>query len=324
MQKLKQWDTIRVIAPSRSMAVISNDIICEAKKTLVNTLWLNVTFAKNVMSNYYNNSWSIKDRVEDIHEAFLDPNIKWILTVLWGYSSNNLLDYLDYDLIKDNPKIICWYSDITALSNAIRKKTWLVTYSGPHFSTFAMKKGNEYTIDHFKKALFQEEGYELKASEFRSNDERYIDQEKRNFSKNNGLVCIQQWTAEGVLIGWNLNTLNLLQWTNYLPKEDKTILFLEEVGFSADFEEFDRNLESLLQAYKEIEVTGLIIGRFSQKILDLSIFKNILLSKKKLRGIPIIYNVNFWHTFPITTMPIWWLAKIQSSYENSSILITNH
>jgi muramoyltetrapeptide carboxypeptidase LdcA involved in peptidoglycan recycling len=81
-------------------------------------------------------SSSIASRVEDIHAAFSDSNVRGILTVIGGFNSNQLLDSLDYELIKNNPKILCGYSDITALATAITAKTGLITYSGLHFSTW--------------------------------------------------------------------------------------------------------------------------------------------------------------------------------------------
>ncbi|OLS26566.1 MAG: Microcin C7 self-immunity protein MccF [Candidatus Heimdallarchaeota archaeon LC_3] len=104
-------------------------------------------------------SCKIKSRVADLHSAFVDPNVKGILTVIGGFYSNQLLRYIDYNIIKENPKIICGYSDITALNNAIYTKTGLMTYIGPHFSTFGMVKGIDYIEEYFKKCLFQNESY---------------------------------------------------------------------------------------------------------------------------------------------------------------------
>lgn len=80
-----------------------------------------------------------------------------VLPAIGGFNSNQLLKYLDYDLIKNNPKILGCYSDITALQNAIFAKTGLVTYSGHAFSTFAMKKGFDYIEIYFKKCLMEKE-----------------------------------------------------------------------------------------------------------------------------------------------------------------------
>ena len=95
-QKLKAGDEIRVIAPSTSMAIISQDIIDLAAKRL-GEMGLKVTYAKNVLEKDEFMSSSIKSRVDDLHEAFLDKNVKGILTVLGGLNVNQILTYIDYD-----------------------------------------------------------------------------------------------------------------------------------------------------------------------------------------------------------------------------------
>ena len=123
-----------------------------------------VTFAEHVMNSFDDeyNCAKIEDRVKDLEEAFKDKNVKAILTVIGGYNSNQLLKYIDYDVIKENPKILCGYSDITALLDSIYAKTGLVTYYGPHYSSFGMKKGFEYTLEYFRK-MFIEENEEIDA-----------------------------------------------------------------------------------------------------------------------------------------------------------------
>lgn len=60
------------------------------------------------------NSSSINSRVEDIHDAFLDTNVKAIITCIGGFNSNQILEYIDYSIIENNPKILCGFSDATA------------------------------------------------------------------------------------------------------------------------------------------------------------------------------------------------------------------
>ena len=93
-------------------------------------------------------------------------------------------DEIDYNLIKNNPKILCGFSDITALANAIYAKTGLVTYSGPHYSSFGMKKGfEEYTLEYIKKMFFDDKEIKIDSSKEWSNDAWFIDQENREFIK---------------------------------------------------------------------------------------------------------------------------------------------
>ncbi len=133
--KLKQGDEVRVVAPSRSLSIIGKEVQEIANKRF-EELGLKLTFGKHVKEIDEFNSSSIQSRVEDLHEAFSDNNVKAVITVIGGFNSNQLLKYIDWNLIKDNPKIFLGYSDITALNNSIFSKTGLVTYSGPHYSTF--------------------------------------------------------------------------------------------------------------------------------------------------------------------------------------------
>ena len=205
-EKLKAGDEVRVIAPSRSMAILKEDCINLATERL-EALGLKVTFGKyvNEIDEEYLAA-SREHRVEDLNDAFKDKNVKAILTVIGGFNSNQLLDYIDYEAIKENPKIFCGFSDITALSNSIYAKTELVTYSGPHYSSFGMKKGIEYTLEYFKKMFFEDEEIKVESSKEWSNDLWFIDQENREFIENEGMFIINEGEAEGEMVGGNLCT----------------------------------------------------------------------------------------------------------------------
>ena len=202
--------------------------------------------------------------------------MKAILTVIGGFNSNQLLRYLDYELIRKHPKIVCGFSDITALANAIHEKTELTTYSGPHFSTFGMLKGLDYTIDHFKKCLMSNESFEVTPAQYWSDDAWFRDQENRVFEMQDDFNVLQTGEAEGTIIGGNLCTLNLLQGTEYMPSLKGSILFLEDDYMSEDLL-FDRDLQSLLHLPDAQDIKALVIGRFQRKsqITD-DILKRIL------------------------------------------------
>ena len=227
-KKLKIGDEIRVIAPSRSMKVLKEDVINLAIKRL-EEIGLKVTFGKNVMKykNEYFKCATINERIEDLHEAFKDKNVKAIITVIGGYNVNQILEYIDYKLIQKNPKIICGFSDNTALVNAIYAKTNVVTYLGVQFFSFGMKYGFEYSMEYFKKMFFENGKIEISPSKQWSNDKWLKNQEDRNFINNEGMKIINEGEAEGKIIGGNLCTLNLLQGTEYMPDLDNSILFIE-------------------------------------------------------------------------------------------------
>ena len=317
--KLNIGDEIRVIAPSRSMCILGKEVIESAKSRLEN-LGFKVTFGKNVLNSTGEDYLcaNIEDRIEDLHEAFKDKNVKAILTVIGGYNVNQILDYIDYNLIKENPKIICGFSDITALTNAIYAKTGLVTYSGPHFSSFGMKKGFEYTEKYFRKMFMQTESITIESSNEWSNDSWFIDQENRTFIKNEGMKIVNKGEAEGRIVGGNLCTLNLLQGTEYMPDLDETILFIEDDGLVEKTfnKEFDRDLQSLLHCAKNKNIKGIIVGRAENNCeMDDEKWKKILNSKKELTNIPIAINADFGHTTPIFTFPVGGYAKIKLDEE---------
>ena len=313
--KLKAGDEVRVIAPSRSMAILGEDCKKLATERL-EELGLKVTFGKHVMEadpDYF--AASKEARVEDLNDAFRDPNVRAILTVIGGFNSNQILDYIDYEAIKNDPKIFCGFSDITALSNAIHAKTGVVTYSGPHYSSFGMLKGFEYTLEYFKKMFFEENEFEITSSNEWSDDAWFIDQENRKFIPNDGMFIINEGEAEGDIIGGNLCTLNLLQGTEYMPNIENKVLFLEDDDMAGKIflMEFDRNLQSLVHMPEFKTVRGIVLGR-SQVATEMTKEKWIKLIKNKpeLANIPVVAGADFGHSTPIFTFPVGGHARVKA------------
>lgn len=301
--KLKKGDEIRIIAPSCSMSILSEKIINLATKTLEG-LGFKVSFGKNINKIDLLNSSSISFRVLDLHNAFSDNNIKAILSAIGGFNSNELLKYIDYELIKNNPKIFCGFSDITSLSNAILKKTNLVTYSGPNFSNFAIKKHTRYLKDYFKKCLMNDSDFIINPSQKWSNDKWYKNLDNKEVENNEGFWTINKGFAKGTIIGENLCTLNLLQGTEFMPSLKNSILFIEDDNESRA-ENFNRDLQSLIHLPNFNEVQGIVIGRFQkQSKINKKKLDFIIKTKKELNNIPVIGNVDFGHTNPRITFPI--------------------
>lgn len=317
--RLKSGDTIRVIAPASSLNIISDEVRQHAIKTLDERFGLHVTFGNHCAEVDEFNSSSVASRVADLHDAFADKNVQGILTVLGGYNSNQLLDHLDYELIKNNPKIFCGFSDITALSNAIYRRTTLVTFSGPHFSTFGCKKGMDYTINYFQKCLMDTTEITVESSRDWSDDAWYLDQENRHFFPNNGMAIVNPGHAEGIIIGGNLCTLNLLHGTSYMPNLKDTILFVED-DYLAFPEIFDRDLQWLIMQPDFDKVKGIAIGRFqNESKLPIEKIARICKQKPELSRIPVIANVDFGHTLPLFTLPIGGTAVVDARGELPSL-----
>ena len=321
--KLKSGDEVRIIAPSRSLAIITSESRKIADERF-EKLGLKLSLGKHIEEMDDFASSSIESRIEDLHEAFRDKNVKAILTVIGGFNSNQILRYLDWNLIKENPKIFCGYSDITALNNAILAKTGLVTYSGPHYSTFGQKLYFDYTLDYFKKCLFSDNPFNVKPSDSWSDDIWYKDQENRNQIPNEGWLAVNQGSASGTILGANLCTFNLLQGTEYFPDLTDSILFIEDDSESKPHT-FDRDFQSLIHLPDFSGVKGIVIGRF-QKASKMTndLLTQIVKTKKELANIPVVANVDFGHTDPKITFPIGGRAKINVDKSKSVVEIEKH
>ena len=253
----------------------------------------------------------------------MNPSIKAILTTIGGYNSIQLLSGIDYKLIQKNPKILCGYSDITTLQNAIFAKTGLVTFSGPHFSTFGCSKGNEYTIEYFQKCLFSNQPFEIHSSDTWSDDEWYLNQDKRFFMPNPGLKRIQDGVASGTIIGGNIGSLAILQGTDYMPSLHNSILFLED-NYPMTAEVFDRHLHSLILQKGFESVKGIVIGRFQKEShISMDALTTIIHSKKELRSIPVIAGADFGHTMPLLTFPIGGTIELEASSSAIKLYLNN-
>lgn len=154
MKKLSPNSHIRVLSPSDSIARLGGfEANLSAKETLEN-LGFRVSFSEHYLESDMLSSSSIKSRVADyLHAAFADDSVDAILATIGGFNSNELLPYIDYDLIAKRPKIICEYSDSTAFLNAIFTKTGNLTYMGPSYSSFKMKEGQDYRIKAWLNAM---------------------------------------------------------------------------------------------------------------------------------------------------------------------------
>jgi muramoyltetrapeptide carboxypeptidase len=322
--KLRKGDVARVISPARSLALPWIQAVKDLSIKKFNEIGLKLTFGKHVneIDEFY--SSSIKSRIEDLHDAFKDKSVKLVITVIGGFNSNQLLNYIDYELIKNNPKIFCGYSDITALANAIYTKTGMITYSGPHFFNFGDQKSFDYTLEYFQNCLFSEKPYEIIPSQEWSDDLWANDQQNRTFYKNEGCWILNEGNAEGTIVGANLCTFNLLQGTEFMPSLKNTILFLEDDAETVPHA-LDRDFQSLIHQPGFEKVRGIVIGRFQRKSgITKDLLTKIIKTKKELDKLPIIANADFGHTTPMITFPIGGIVRLLASKSKSKIEIIKH
>ncbi|MCL0312561.1 LD-carboxypeptidase [Apilactobacillus sp. TMW 2.2459] len=299
--KLKSGDEIRVIAPSDSICRVGGLDGNVFSKQKLEKWGFKVTFGKHINEHDILGTSDIKSRIEDLHAAFLDKNVKAIITVIGGLTSNELLPFIDFNIIKNNPKIICGFSDFTALANAIYAKTGLVTYYGPAFASLKMSGVTGDYQDHFWLTAMTKSKFNLVPSEFWASGAWYNKNEKVELYKNSWSFY-SHGTAEGIVVGGNLDTFNLVQGTPYQPDLSNKIL-LVEFSEGNPWEEFSRDLASILQASENPK--ALLIGRFPKESKMTHERLMYVLDKfPVLQKIPVIYNLNVGHAQPIFTIPL--------------------
>lgn len=313
-QKLQKGDKVMVIAPSRGLKLIGQDCRQIAEERL-HQLGLEVVFAPNTTDENWNElgTGSVEQRAADMMTAFADKSVKGIFTVIGGFNSNQILAHLDYDVIRHNPKIICGFSDITAILGAITARTGLQTYYGPHYSSLGMKKGCEYTLEYMQKMLFADAPVEIKPAKQWSDDMWFIDQEKREFIDNDGFWNIHNGSVEGTIVGGNLCTFNLLLGTPYRPAFPQDTILMIEDDCESYPAAFDRNLQALCHQPDFANVKGVVIGRFQKgSKIDRKMLEFIINNKPELKHLPVLANVDYGHTTPIITIPFGGTAKMEN------------
>ncbi len=300
MKRLKIGDHIRVVSPSSSIERIGGFEANVAAKEKLEALGFRLSFSEHYFKNDIFDSAPIASRVADLEAAFANETIDAILTTIGGFNCNELLPYLDFDLIAQNPKIFCGYSDTTALLNAIYAKTGMQTYMGPAYSSFKMREGQDYQTQAWLNAVTQD-AYQLTPSLEWSSDAWYLPDAPRTFYPTEWKVY-NPGQASGIAIGGNISPLNLLTGTEFAPRPDKYVLFLEEAE-NDDYLIIARHLTALLQTYPNPQ--AVVFGRFPKETkLTEEILLTILDKHPILKKVPVLYDLDFAHTQPLFTITI--------------------
>ena len=323
-EKINAGDEIRVIAPARSASDIDEAVLARAQ-TALESLGLKVSFSQYAFSRSQRGCPTDVEKVEDLHAAFLDPNVKGVLTAIGGFNSNQLLGRIDWDIIRANPKIFAGFSDITVLNHAILAKTGLVTFATPNFYCFGLPPESNYSLEYFRRCLFagQPETYKVRASkEFYDYAWDYDEKSPRSKIVNGGMKIIQPGQASGTLLGGNLCSLNLLNGKEDFPRiKGDIILCLEDDSYDSIPETFERNLQSLIQQPYFRQVKAILFGRFQRESIAANDSLAAIISSKKIgSNIPIVSNLDFGHTDPKFSYKIGGWASVEAYDECKLVL----
>ena len=290
--KLKKGDTIGVIAPSNYIEKDDLEYI-NASIALMEASGFKVKFGKYVFEDTLGYGTSPEKRAADINWAFKDDEVKAIMCVKGGEDSNTTLDYIDYEMIKKHPKIICGFSDNTSILNAIHEKTGLVTYHGPTFKSLTSWETG-YAYKQFIKTFVE------------STESLIMGEPEDEYT------TIQAGKATGELVGGNLSLFTKLVCGKYAVNVQNKILFLEELGFEAAPEMVNSNIYYLKQNGVFDKIAGLWIGNYEHpsKISLEKIITNVIGDEYKF---PIIKSNNFGHIDKKIIIPIGTKAEINTN-----------
>ncbi len=331
--KPKKGDTVRIISPSAGLLPFVPERLARATKVL-ESIGLHVQIAEHAAKNTGYVSASIEERVIDIHEAFRDTTCSIVFASIGGNHSNQLVKRLDYDLIRNNPKVFIGYSDNTVLHYAMATQAGLQTYYGPclinQFGEYP--EVLPYTIEHFISEIMDQ-----KSESVIKPSERYTDEildwfakddmkRPRLFEKNSGF----EWWREGSATGWaypfTIPSINHILGTPYAPNPSGSILMVDipeghtmHEGLSiADIDSYltDLKLSGMLDS-----CNGIIVGRpYKYSAEMLSQLKEVLLRITDGNTYPILANINLGHVDPVITVPIGSQVTIDSTHPDYFII----
>jgi muramoyltetrapeptide carboxypeptidase len=297
---LKAGDSVALITPSTETN--EPETLRVAEETCA-FFGLKPVRMPNVGKRQVNFAESVKNRLADFHAAFTG-DYAGVFCVRGGYGAQQILDGIDYALVRRNPKVFLGYSDITALHLAIQKKCGLVTFHGP----VPVSSFTGYTREHFQKALFRTEPL----------GELTNPVERDALRPNHRLRTLRPGTARGRLAGGNLSLIVATMGTPYEIETQGRILLLEDVG--EQIYSLDRMLMNLRLAKKLQQAAGIVWGEPSDcppKGVPASqaspwglteTVENLLGDL----GVPVLSGLTIGHTADQLTLPLGLMARLDA------------
>lgn len=286
-ERLNKGDTVALVAASFPM---SQEIVQQCTEVLEREGYrVKVSRCLREGRNFHNYlAGDGKSRAEDLHEMFADPEVKAIFCIRGGYGSSHVMKYLDFDLIRKNPKIFVGYSDVTNLNVAFNQLSDLVTFHGPMVYSNMLKHYDDYTRESLYRALNMGECMEFQNPEGQAYD------------------VIQGGKAEGVIVGGNITVLVRAIGTFFQADTRGKILFLEDI--EENIPSIDMMITQMEYAGMMKDVKGILFGNFTDCNNDRydASYKidEFLHDRMKGYDVPIMSHIQSGHDFPMGTIPM--------------------
>jgi muramoyltetrapeptide carboxypeptidase len=309
---LQAGQTIGLVAPA---SATRNPEDTRFAIDVVESLGFRVKVGQHLFDRHGYLAGQDRDRAADLNRMFADPEVDAIFTVRGGYGCMRMLPYLDYDLIRQHPKILLGYSDITALHHAIYTQTGLITFHGP------VMAGNltSYTLAEFKQLFFNPQ------PPLHLGVPPPFEATEGQAEYHNRLIRLVPGTARGRLIGGNLTLMSHLMGTPYQPDFKEAILILEDIGESVY--RIDRLLTHLWLTGKLDQLAGIVFGKFTDCAPGGSwtsrfSLEEVLLERCQEIGLPALWGLMIGHVKDQTTFPIGCKAELDVDAETLTLLET--
>lgn len=321
--RLQSGQNLGVIALSTPAKNLKLEFRERAYVRIKEEFGLNIIEAPNLDLQTGHTAGTIKERVKSLHDFFKRKDIHGVMSFWGGFNTHQVLEYLDFDLIKRNPKVLIGYSDTTNLLAGITHKTGLITFNGPAIITFAKPTVPDETIECLRKLVMESEtNYYYSASKKFSDNQWWVE-DKMEFSSNPGLETYKKGKAEGRIVGGNIGTLLLLAATPYFPSMKEKILFIEDDEAENPMT-LDRYFTKLRHMGVYDQINGMVVGRFPRCVglNDQDSLKMILDNSLKGYKFPVITEFDMGHTDPIMTIPLGAKVSIDGNKKTISLLET--
>ena len=317
--KLKKGDTVAIVSLSSGMGGEKEFYHRYelGKKRLEDIFGLNVITMPNALKGCDYLYKHPEARAQDLMEAFSNKKIKGIFTMIGGDDSIRILPFINYDIIKNNPKIFIGYSDST-ITNLIIYKSGIVSYYGPAILSEIAENGSmhDYTKKYLEDSLFNDKKIVIESSEKWTNDridwaDKSKDNDFRKMTKEeHGLEVLQgKGSFNGKLLGGCLEVLNMIIGTDIWPNKNEwkdKILFIETSEMKPSPDEVIHFLRHLHALGILDVISGIIVGKPKGEVYYdeyKTSFLKVINEEAKLDNLPILYNVNFGHSAPMCVLP---------------------
>ncbi len=325
---LRPGDTIGIVAPSwGGPAAFPHRL--ERGRRFLESLGYRVIVSPHAFGCFGYVSGTAEERADDIHQFFANPEVRGIFSAIGGDHSNHLLPFLDWDLIRRNPKIFLGWSDTTVLAWAIHSQANLVTFMGPAVMTGLAEfpVPLTYTVQCLQRLLTVPQPYGLVEPAVEWTEELLDWGEKLDLTRPRRLQPSRGWTwlkggrAEGRLVGGCLQSIQHLRGTPYWPDLTDAILFVE----TSEEVPTPPWIDAVLQDFENMGVLqrlrGLLVGRpYAYAAQQKPELRKVLLERTARYDFPIVTDIDFGHTDPTLTLPIGSRAVIDVPNQRISIV----